>query len=456
MSRSSAASSPLIKGYLPLRVKIPNSYASSLSSLDSSDEQQEQQQSKQSSSSPFVTTFLYVKEHQSGTTSNNNDQSQRRTTLFVANAPILPGISTQLLLQSIFGRYGDVVRVTVVPNPRRRKQFMGNDEAVMADDGGNISHRGSMVQLSSWTTSFQAPSFLPSLYVFRGPRLGGGGADGGTRVGKFADVVMKTPKDLKRTLQHLSQVMTSSSQSDDLDDEQHNYLPGISFDKVELQTLADETHRQQEHLLLPYQQNTNSSDDDDDGGGDNRYRRSGNVEDEAMGGLQAVVHRYRQSRQHLLDRSALLEECNRVMEQWEQAEETRGQAREAAANEPDDDGFVTVSYGSASALTTGEDDAQEQGGGGGQAASATTTSTTNKRRARSLKRSRGNKSKKNNNGNNNNSNGQKLSGADPLPDFYRFQTKENRKRTLHELRERFEEDLAKVKKLKEEKQYRPF
>jgi hypothetical protein len=36
-----------------------------------------------------------------------------------------------------------------------------------------------------------------------------------------------------------------------------------------------------------------------------------------------------------------------------------------------------------------------------------------------------------------------------LKDFYRFQTKEYRKKEVQELRERFEQDLAKAKALQE-------
>ena len=47
-------------------------------------------------------------------------------------------------------------------------------------------------------------------------------------------------------------------------------------------------------------------------------------------------------------------------------------------------------------------------------------------------------------------------GASELQDFYRFQRKETRKRNVQDLREKFEEDLKKVKKMKEERQYKPF
>ena len=50
----------------------------------------------------------------------------------------------------------------------------------------------------------------------------------------------------------------------------------------------------------------------------------------------------------------------------------------------------------------------------------------------------------------------KFSGADELHDFYRFQRRDNRKRNLEDLRKQFEEDLRRVKRMKQEKQYRPF
>jgi hypothetical protein len=37
-------------------------------------------------------------------------------TLFVSNAPVVPSVRTKLLLKSIFGRYGELDRVTVIPS----------------------------------------------------------------------------------------------------------------------------------------------------------------------------------------------------------------------------------------------------------------------------------------------------------------------------------------------------
>ena len=46
--------------------------------------------------------------------------------------------------------------------------------------------------------------------------------------------------------------------------------------------------------------------------------------------------------------------------------------------------------------------------------------------------------------------------VEPLTDFYRFQTKEQRKKNVEQLRDRFEKDLAHMKKLREERKDKPF
>ena len=122
-----------------------------------------------------------------------------------------------------------------------------------------------------------------------------------------------------------------------------------------------------------------------------------------------------------------MEECNRVMTEYEEAEEAKRRAQEAAKAQPDDDGFVTVSYSTA----VGSKAELEQ----------SMTATTPSRRRSGNKRSRNNK---------------KNIGSSELKDFYRFQRRENRKRTMDDLRQQFEEDLKRVKRMKEEKQYRPF
>ncbi|KAL7572023.1 hypothetical protein ACA910_001677 [Epithemia clementina (nom. ined.)] len=425
----------LIKGYLPVRLKFPKAFSplpqNLLNNGDATDEKNNDENNGTDGSNECNSSFLYIKEHQADNNSNrktttkggnggNGDDAYHkksaRTTIFVANAPILAGISTSLLLQSIFGRYGNVVRVTVVSNPRKQQQQRRRETT------GLVPTR----QPLSWTTRFGPPSFLPLQQQQQQHNSRERGQ------GKFAHVVMQSSKDLKRTLQQMTKLMNN-------DDD--DFPPGVVLDPIELQALADESQRQER------QKHDQQYSDDDEGGDE--------VDDERVHrvGLQRVVHRYRASKRPLNDREALLEECNIVMQQWEEAEAKRRHAMEQAANQPDEDGFVTVSYGSSAGLSmhneddggNDHDDVDDDANGNRTASNAM------KRRAR--QRSRKNKQSNNNNKNSNNN---KLSGANPLPDFYRFQTKDNRKRTLHDLRQRFEEDLAKVKKLKEEKQYRPF
>jgi len=131
-----------------------------------------------------------------------------------------------------------------------------------------------------------------------------------------------------------------------------------------------------------------------------------------------------------ISREKLLAECNRVMQDYEDAEEAQRREREAAANQPDGDGFVTVTSNSVG-LEGGKRELEKD-----QIAGAD-----GKRRRNAQKRNRNKK---------------ESIGASELQDFYRFQRKETRKRTLQDLRQQFEEDLKRVQKMKEERQYKPF
>ena len=335
MQSSSSTSGRLIKGYLPVRVKIPRGISS-----ETTDE-----------------TFFYVKEHR------GVDGKKDNKTLFVTNAPVVPGVRTRILLQSLLGRFGDIDRVTVIANPQ-------NEEEQAA------------VEWSSWTTTeFRLPSFLPPILS----------------EGKFAHVVFASQKDMRRTLRALTQVMSA-------DDDESQPLPGLSLETIELQTLADESDRQ-------YREQVGMADE------------SSSREDNNKSAVLKVADRYRASL-HRLSRAALLEECNAVMQEFEDKEEEDRATRAAAASEPDEDGFVTVSYTS----QIGSKRELEE-------------SAVGQRRRKGQKRSRKKK---------------QGSGASELPDFYRFQTKEKRKRSLQDLRRQFEDDLAKVKKMKEDRQCRPF
>jgi ribosomal RNA-processing protein 7 len=319
MGKKDPSTAPLIKGYLPVRLTLP-------SSEESPDD-----------------TFFYVKEH----------FAAEKNTLFVANAPVVTGIRTRILLRSLLGRYGDVERVIVVANPRMSKEVS---------------------ESMAWTT-ITAPSFF-------GPNHS---------EGRFAHVVFISSKEMKKAMKGLEKVMSSKKD-----------FPGLSLEKLEIQTLQDETVRKE------------SGDDENDNG----------ELTEPLTGILAVADRYRKAHNNI-NRHILLEECNAVMQQYEDAEDEDRIARETAKRVPDEDGFTKVTY---STTKIGSKRELEVG-----------VTTTNNRRG--SKRSR---TKKEGN------------GASSQADFYRFQTKEVRKNTLQNLRVKFEEDLAKVKKMKEEREYRPF
>ena len=311
------SSAPLIKGYLPVRLSLPSSVG------DEPDD-----------------TFFFVKEH----------FGADKSTLFVANAPIVPGVQPRVLLKSLLGRYGQVERVTVIENPRQT----------------------ATPTTLSWTC--KDPTFIKPIYSR----------------GRFAHVVFASSKDMKKALRSLTEIMSGKARQ-----------LGLALDRLEVQTLKDETQR------LDRQDSNGESDDGDDPAGSKQ-------------GILAVAKRYRASCQ-ALSRSSLLEECNSVMAKFEDAEEADRRQREASKGQPDEDGFITVSYTSQSIGSKRE--LEEKG------------------RKNGSKRTRKKK---------------KLSGASELPDFYRFQMKESRKLSLQELRKRFEQDLAKVQKMKQEKEYRPF
>lgn len=314
---------PLIKGYLPVRLTFP------------SDDPKDPDE-----------TFFYIKEH----------FGADKNTLFVANAPFYPQISTRILLRSVLGRYGDIERVTVVGNPRQEKE-----------------------NPLLWTTN---KSLYPSYY------------ETDVCEGKFAHAVFSSQREMKRALEGLHEIMGDKDEP----------YPGIIMDKLEIQTLQDETQRM-----------LHGEDDDDDD--------TLNTTREPLVGILAVANRYRASLD-AISRETILEECNKVMQDYEEAEEADRLARAQANNIPDDDGFVKVTYSS----QVGSKRELEEG-----------VATTNRRKG--SKRSRTKK---------------EVTGASELSDFYRFQQKDTRKRTVQDLRKRFEEDLAKVKKMKEDRKYRPF
>eukprot|EP00980_Cylindrotheca_fusiformis_P013495 scaffold3448_cov92-Cylindrotheca_fusiformis.AAC.5 len=295
---TTASTAPQIKGYLPVRLI-----------LGEKDE-----------------TFFYIREHHQG--SNKKGSSNANCTLFVANAPIVPGISTKIVLQSLLGRYADIGRVTVISNPRQTTTVQ---EELITTTTATTTSSSSLVVGASWSKKVQHPSFLPPIYS----------------EGKYAHVVFTTHKGMKRTLNALHDVMKKNKTA----------LPaGLTLERLEIQTLSDESTRQykiQQQKLLGKFNNDNDDDNDDI---DHSHH---------LTGVLAVAHRYRASLSRL-SRAELLEECNNVMAQYEQIEEETQKAHIKAKTQPDEDGFITVSYSSS---TTKADGTMEEGitsGGAGQ------------------------------------------------------------------------------------------
>lgn len=362
---SSSSSVPLIKGYLPVRLLLPPTWTT-----EYHDE-----------------TYFYVREHQArSSTAAVDDEttstpSKRKSTLFVANAPVVPGVSTKILLQSLFGRFADVARVTVVQNPR------GDHHS--SDNNNTSSSKDTSLQ---WCTKFHDPTFLPPIYS----------------EGKFAHIVFETPKSMKKALRAMQDAMKKASGK-----EKKGARPGLVLEKIEIQTLADETsriYREERRKDLGM-----SSDDDEDV-----------AMDEATG-IYAVAARYRATCAEL-SRDKLLEQCNKVMQEYEDAEETKKRAQDLARSQPDDDGFITVSYSGAVGSQVDLEVSKHATGN---------TPMRRKGNMRSRKKKEAN-------------------GSKELEDFYRFQRRENKKRSLEDLRAQFEEDLRRVKRMKEERHYRPF
>jgi ribosomal RNA-processing protein 7 len=422
MVASSSSSALLIKGYLPVRLSFP-----SQDGIGGGGEDMDE-------------TFFFVREHQGRSApaadgDSNTTPTKSGSTLFVANAPVIPGVSTKILLSSIFGRFADVTRITAVQNPRAAAMAVA--AANNNEDGMTAASPSSAFNWTDKEDMFQ-PTFLPPIFS--------------SLEGKYAHVVFSSAKEMKKAKKELEDLMTTTTNSgkkggsrrrskgrnikkgknthdyDDDEEQQQTDTPqALIIDKLEIQSLSDESHRQRDEVL----KNALKGDSDDDTD-DDEYREAmventnNNNKPKKYAGVLAVANRYRETSKLLRNRSKLMEECNVVMQAYEDAEEAKRKAQQVAKSEPDDDGFVTISYSGA----VGSKIELEQ----------SITATTPSRR-KGNKRSRKKK---------------EAMGSNELKDFYRFQRKDNRKRTMEDLRRQFEEDVRKVKRLKEEKEYRPF
>jgi len=402
-------SAPKLKGYLPIRIGLPPSAAckflTSRSNTDRTD------------------TFCFVKEHRTGA-------SGKSSTLFVVNCPFVPNVRTSLLLKSTFARYGDVERVTVVRDPRdvaapSALAAAGKDDDHEGDDATAPAGASSKTTSQPPSSDAAAKLFDDQVEVFSDPhRINF--VDSNDE-GSFGHVVFASSKDLRLALKALGKLMASGPSEKD------GLPPAVTLGALEVQDLVEASNKllKKEEAAKygvpmhgpPRQDDSDSESDGQDDDPGNRKRKKRRVKT----GIHALAERQRTL---YVKRRFLMEACNAIMEQYEEAEEEAAARARAAAQMPDDDGFVTVVSSKAPAVGA---DLEEDVIGGGDAGE--------EGRRKGSKRKRKKKEAR---------------GSSELKDFYRFQTKETRKKGLQELRERFEADLAKVKKLKEEKAYRAF
>lgn len=204
---------------------------------------------------------------------------------------------------------------------------------------------------------------------------------------RFAHVLFASRQDLQKCIQALQAVMRT---------QEGGKGGGLTVDAIERQTLTD---------VVESRRNDKEAEDKDPGA-------SGETT-----GIQRVYQDYLQQHRRHQNREALLAQCNAIMEEYEQRERERIQAM---SSEPDADGFITVTHATQPAVDTTLDE-----GHGRQQRSSVS-------RSRSRKRKKGS------------------SGALPQDDFYRFQTKEKRKQDVQTLRERFQQDLERIQKIKEQ------
>lgn len=272
---------------------------------------------------------------------------------------------TDLFLTALFERYAQIERVTVASDPRR-----GSDDD---DEDAQLFRTASLGGLEEWKT----------------------GREKGD--GKFAHVVFPNGKEMKRALRGIKE------------DAEENEM-------VQLENEVFVELAQQTDLL----RHAEDSHDDD---GDKAISKL-----EKLSGIQSIASQYARSANRHLSRSQLMEQCNALMSKYEQSESEAARRAKRLAEEPDEDGFITVTHNSSTPTFS---------------SSELETTQLQIGRGKGSKRSRKRKA-------------ENRHGGGEFSDFYKFQWKEMKKKEMNDLKARFEEDLEKVKRMKEERAFRPF
>ena len=313
-------------------------------------------------------------------------------TLFIINTPVHASIQTKIILQSLFERYGDVEKILVAPKPRKT-----------VEDEGDAS-----------VEDLTLAMFEKEIRSVGGTSCGMGLVEETWYdQGRYAHVIFATPKDMKKFMVNFTK---KKKVSDSV----------ITFGKLEIQELQDisqQLYLKEKKSILqgPADSDVESDDDDSDDG-------FANEEPARPTGFAALVQAHKDK---IPSRAAIKNICEQIMTKYEEAEEDAVRKQQASMSLPDAEGFVTVSYNAA----VGDAVELEQNGTLGS------TGVGGGRRKRERSRST-----KNN----------LVKGSDELQDFYRFQMKESKKRHMQNLKDRFQDDLKRVKQMKDEKMYRPF
>lgn len=322
-------------------------------------------------------TFMFVKQHIS-----YSDTSAR--TLFVTNAPIYPSTKTSVLLQAIFEKYADVERIIVAPKPTKNMEEEGGNELSVED-----------MAMSTFEKEIRSFGGDANGLIFD--------EDTWYDQGRYAHITFSTSKGMKKFMSAFSKKDTNSS---------------IKVSKLEIQELQDISASMCniERRKLKHLDTNEDFKKHQDAEDVNEY-----IEDKSISGIMKIVKSHRD---RVPSREILKDICEKIMTKYEDAEMEAQKRRDAAKNQPDEDGFITVSY----ANNVGDATDFEKNG---------TLGSVQGRRGRERSRSRKKKD-------------------ETVHDFYRFQMKESKKRHTEDLKNRFQEDLKRVKQMKEDKMYRPF
>eukprot|EP00804_Cyclotella_cryptica_P011156 CCRYP_007700-RA/>CCRYP_007700-RA protein AED:0.02 eAED:0.02 QI:536/1/1/1/0/0/2/91/228 len=223
--------------------------------------------------------------------------------------------------------------------------------------------------------------------------------------GKFAHVVFSSGKERTRAWKALREDIAGSEEGI------------LKLDEEVMEALVEKTRILRHQSHLGHDENEN-----DDAVVDETTNK--------LMGIQAIVHQYKLKAYRHIPRQKLMELCNEAMSAYEHTEAEAERRAKQLAEQPDEDGFITVTHGSSTPSFGAANDLEQQHHEVGK-------------RGKGSKRNRKRKA-------------DNRSGTGEFSDFYKFQWKELKKKEMQDLKARFEKDLEKVKKMKEERAFRPF